>query len=331
MSDKNTAAFNQFTYLKKMLTKWGTVLFIVLMFAIFSFAMPSTFLQISNFVTIFRNISITTVAAMAITCAVAVNGFDLSLGSTVTLADAVVMSMLVWYSAGTGLSIVVALLAVLIVGLINGLLIVKFHVNDTLATLASMFIFAGVAMTYSGGGAISANMTHNGQIAPGQIPASFKAIGQTPWIILIMLAIVVIMHIFLNKTKYGRYLYAVGGNKEAAKLAGIPVGKYQMLAYLLSAFFSGIAGLMLCSRVGSFQINAGEAYLMPAIAAAFIGESVGGAGKANAIGTFVGAVLIGILENGLIMLSVPYYALNIVKGIVLAFALALTFFRDQEH
>jgi simple sugar transport system permease protein len=192
-----------------------------------------------------------------------------------------------------------------------------------------MFIFAGVAMTYSGGGAISENMTFKGTMAPGKITGSFKAIGQTPWIILIMLAVVLVMHVFLNMTKYGRYLYAVGGNREAAKLVGINVGKYRLIAYLLSALFAGIAGLMLCSRVGSFQINAGEAYLMPAIAAAFIGESVGGAGKANAIGTFVGAVLIGILENGLIMLSVPYYALNIVKGIVLAAALALTFFRQQ--
>lgn len=330
MANKSLVARRAPFSFKKLLTKWGTVLFIVLMLIVFSAAMPNTFPKLSNFVTIFRNISIVTVAAMAITSAVVVNGFDLSLGSTVTLADAVVMSMLVWYARSTGVAIIVALLAVMVVGLVNGLLIVKFHVNDTLATLASMFIFAGVAMTYSGGGAISVNMMHNGQAAPGTIPASFKAIGQTPWIIIIMLVIVAFMHIFLTKTKYGRYLYAVGGNKEAAKLAGIPVGKYQVLAYLLSAFFSGIAGIMLCSRVGSFQINAGEAYLMPAIAAAFIGESVGGAGKANAIGTFIGAVLIGILENGLIMLSVPYYALNIIKGIVLAFALALTFFRDRR-
>ncbi len=330
MAGKTIAVRRSPLSFKKLLTKWGTVMFIALMLIVFSIAMPSTFPKLSNFVTIFRNISIVTVAAMAITCAVVVNGFDLSLGSTVTLADAVAMSMLVWYAKSTGVAIAVALLAVMVVGLVNGLLIVKFHVNDTLATLASMFIFAGVAMTYSGGGAISVNMTRNGEIAPGTIPETFKAIGQTPWIIIIMLVIVVIMHIFLTKTKYGRYLYAVGGNKEAAKLAGIPVGKYQVLAYMLSAFFSGIAGIMLCSRVGSFQINAGEAYLMPAIAAAFIGESVGGAGKANAIGTFVGAVLIGILENGLIMLSVPYYALNIIKGIVLAFALALTFFRDRR-
>ena len=330
MTDKKQTAQNGIALAKNLLAKWGTVLFIVLMLLLFSCAMPGTFLQVSNFVTILRNISITTVAAMAITCAVAVGGFDLSLGSTVTLADAVVMSLLVWYGCSTGVSIIVALLSVLVVGLVNGLLIVKFRVDDTLATLASMFIFAGVAMTYSGGGAISANMTHNGKTALAEVPAAFKAIGQTPWIIIIMLVVVAVMHVFLSKTKYGRYMYAVGGNREAAELAGIPVGKYRVLAYVLSAFFSGIAGVMLCSRVGSFQINAGEAYLMPAIAAAFIGESVGGVGKANAIGTFVGAVLIGILENGLIMMSVPYYALNIVKGIVLAFALALTFFRQHK-
>lgn len=186
-------------------------------------------------------------------------------------------------------------------------------------------------MTYSGGGSISERMTKmDGTVTTGLMPESFKFLGATPWIIIIMAIVVAFAHFFLNYTKYGRYMYAVGGNKEAAALAGIPVGKYRMLAYVLSSFFAGLGGIILCSRVGSFQINAGAAYLMPAIAASYIGLSVGGDGKASAVGTFIGAVLIGLLENGLVMMSVPYYSLNIVKGIVLSLALASTFIRTKN-
>ena len=124
-------------------------------------------------------------------------------------------------------------------------------------------------------------------------------------------------------------MYIIGGNMEAARLSGINVNKYRVIAYLLSAAFAAIGGIVLGSRVMTAEINAGAPYLMDAVAAAYIGFSVGGSGKANAIGTLVGAVLIGILQNGLVMLSVPYYAMDIVKGTVLAFALALTYYKKR--
>lgn len=169
----------------------------------------------------------------------------------------------------------------------------------------------------------------DGSFATGQISAFFSKIGQVPWIIIIMLVVVVLVHIFLNYTKHGRYMYVIGGNMEAAKLSGIPVNKYRVLAYVLSAGFAAIGGIMLASRVMTAEVNAGAPYLMDAVAAAYIGFSVAGAGRPNAFGTFVGAVLIGILQNGLVMMSVPYYAMDIVKGTVLAFALALTYYKQK--
>lgn len=145
-----------------------------------------------------------------------------------------------------------------------------------------------------------------------------------------MAVIVIATHIFLTYTKHGRYMYIIGGNKEAARLSGISVNKYKILAYLLSALLAAIGGIVLASRVMTSEINSGSPYLMDAVAAAFIGSSVLGAGKPNAFGTFVGAVLIGILQNGLIMMSVPYYAMDIVKGTVLALALAVTYYK-QKH
>lgn len=311
--------------------KWGTVIAVLLLFGLFALTMPDTFLKIDNMVTIFRNISITAIIATGLTFALTVGGFDMSVGSAATVADSVIMSLFVWYGLSSGLSIALTLIVTMAVGLVNSLLIVKFKIPDSLATLSAMFIFEGVAMTYSGGGSISERMTKmDGTVTTGLMPEGFKLLGATPWIIIIMVVVVAFAHFFLNYTKYGRYMYAVGGNKEAAALAGIPVGRYRMLAYVLSSFFAGLGGIILCSRVGSFQINAGAAYLMPAIAASYIGLSVGGDGKASAIGTFIGAVLIGLLENGLVMMSVPYYSLNIVKGAVLALALASTFIRNKK-
>ncbi len=313
------------------LSKWGTVITIIFLILLFTILAPGTFLTVSNMTTILRSISIVTVIAIGVTISLTVNGFDLSVGSTATFATSLVMTMFVWYNMPTFVSIGVTLVVALLVAAVNSFLIVKLKVPDMLATLASMFIFQGVAMTYSGGGSVSENMARlDGTITTGKVSALFAKIGQAPWIIIIMLVVVILVHIFLTYTKHGRYMYAVGGNQEAARLSGIPVNRYRALAYFLSTLFASVGGILIAARVGSAQINAGAGYLMPAVAAAYIGFSFAGAGKANAIGTLVGALLVGILENGLVMLSVPYYSLDIVKGAVLAIALASTYFRKKN-
>jgi simple sugar transport system permease protein len=312
------------------LSKWGTIITIFVLLAFFSITMDS-FRTASNMVTIMRSISIVTVIATGITVSLTVDGFDLSVGSVATFSVALVMSFFVWYGWGTIPAIIVALLISLIVAVVNSFLIVKLHIFDLLATLATMFIFEGVAMTYTGGGSISQGMPRlDGTPTTGTIPPEFRLIGQSPYIIIIMLVIVMLVHVFLTYTKHGRYLYIVGGNREAARLSGIPVNRYRTLAYFLSTLLAGLGGIMLAARIGSAQINSGAGYLMPAVAAAFIGFSVAGVKKPNAIGTLVGAILVGLLENGLIMMSVPYYSLNIIKGLVLAIALAITYYRKHD-
>ncbi|MBA3073342.1 MAG: ABC transporter permease [Anaerolineae bacterium] len=318
------------TVLINFVTKWGTILAIFGLLLFFSLSMPDIFMTPSNITTILRSISIVTVIAIGITISLTVNGFDLSIGSMATFADTLVISMFVWHSMPTVPAILVTLVVAMVVGAFNAFLIVKVKIPDMLVTLASLFIFEGVAMTYAGGGSISQGMPRlDGTPTFGIIPNIFKTIGTAPTIIIIMLVVVALAHIFLTYTKYGRYLYVVGGNMEAARLSGIPVDRYRALAYLLSALLAAVGGIILASRIGSAQINAGAGYLMPSVAAAFIGLSVAGAGRPNAIGTFAGAVLVGILENGLVMMSVPYYSLNIIKGSVLVLALALTYFRKK--
>jgi simple sugar transport system permease protein len=311
------------------LYKYGTILTILALVIVFAASNPS-FIQGNNLVNIFRSISIVTIIAIGITISLSVNGFDLSIGSVASLSNAIAISMFVWFSQNTAVAIFSAIAASLIVGALNSFMIIKMRIPDMLMTLAMMFIIQGIALTYTKGATISQNMVMpDGTFSTGIISPFFKKIGQVPWIIIIMVVVVVLVHIFLTYTKHGRYMYVIGGNEEAARLSGIPVNKYKVAAYLLSALFASIGGIVLAARVMTAEINAGAPYLMDAVAAAFIGFSVLGAGKPNAFGTFVGAVLIGILQNGLVMMSVPYYAMDIVKGAVLAFALALTYYRKK--
>ncbi len=329
-------AANIWPLIGNFLVKWGTYLTIVVLVIFFtimtydkSFDMYP-FIKTSNVIQILRSISIVTVIAIGITISLTINGLDLSVGSVASLADSLIISAFVWYEFGLLPAIVFALFGAVLVGLANAFLIVKLRIPDLLATLSMLFIIEGVAMTYTGGGSISEGMPNlDGTQTVGRLVPVFKELGLAPWIIIIMLVVVLVAHIFLNYTKHGRYLYVVGGNIEAARLSGIPVDKYRTLAYILAAFMSGLGGIMLAAKVGSSQINAGAGYLMPAVAAAYIGFSVGGSGKPNAIGTLTGAILMGVLDNGLVMMSVPYYSINIFKGAVLAIALATTYFKKK--
>ncbi|MFD0589608.1 ABC transporter permease [Paenibacillus sp. GCM10027627] len=320
---KGTGAF-EFLY------KYGTLITILLLIIFFG-TMTDNFLTSANIVNILRSISIVTIIAIGLTVSLSVGGFDLSVGSTASLANALVISMFVWHGQNIGLGIAITLLFCLAVGLVNAFLVINFKIQDMLMTLATMFIFQGVALTYTKGATVSENMIMpSGDFATGQIPALFSELGKVPWIIVIMLVSVLLVHLFLTYTKHGRYMYMIGGNAEAAKLSGIAVSKYRLLAYVLSALFACLGGIVLGARVMNAEVSSGAPYLMDAVAAAFIGYSVLGAGKPNAFGTFIGAVLIGLLSNGLIMMSVPYYAMDIVKGSVLALALAITYYKRKH-
>ena len=236
--------------------------------------------------------------------------------------------MFVWFSQNPLIAILSALAASLIVGLLNAWMIVKMKIPDMLMTLAMMFIIQGLAQTYTKGATISENMVlPDGTFSTGTIPVFSARLGRSLYHFDYG-GHCAFAHVFMTYTKHGRLMYIIGGNKEAARLSGIHVNKYKIAAYLLSALFAAIGGIVLASRVMTAEINAGTPYLMDGVAAA-IGFSVMGAGKPNAFGTFIGAVLIGILQNGLVMMSVPYYAMDIVKGSVLALALALTYYKQR--
>jgi simple sugar transport system permease protein len=311
------------------LYKWGMLLTVVALVALFGLA-SDNFLDPNNIINILRSIAIVTVIAIGVSISLSVGGFDLSVGSTASLANALVISLFVWYGFGTTGAIVLTLLLCTLVGLFNAFLIVVLKIPDMLATLASLFVIQGVAMTYSYGGSITQNMLlPSGEMAEGVIPQIFSALGQVPVIVLIMLAVTLVVQLFLSLTKHGRRMYAIGGNAQAARLSGIRTLRYRVIAYVLSSLLAALGGILLASRIGSSQVNAGGGYLMDAVAAAYIGFSLAGSGKPNAFGTLIGAIILGVLQNGLVMLSVPYYAMDIIKGLVLALALAITYIQKR--
>ena len=227
------------------LYKYGTIITILALIIVFAAANP-VFIQGSNIVNILRSISIVTIIAIGITISLSVDGFDLSVGSVASLSNAIVISMFVWFSQNTVVAIISAIAASLVVGALNSFMIVKLRIPDMLMTLATMFIIQGTALTYTKGATVSQNMVMpDGSMANGLISPFFAKIGEVPWIILIMVVAVVFVHIFLTYTKHGRYMYVIGGNKEAARLSGIPVNKYKVAAYLLSALFAAIGGIVL--------------------------------------------------------------------------------------
>ncbi|WP_246856746.1 ABC transporter permease [Brenneria corticis] len=303
-----------------------TVLALITLFGLAS----DNFLDPYNIINILRSIAIVTVIAIGVSISLSVGGFDLSVGSTASLANALVISLFVWHGFGTTGAIVLTLLLCTLVGLFNAFLIVVLKIPDMLATLASLFVIQGVAMTYSYGGSITQNMVlPSGEMAEGLIPEFFSTLGQVPVIVVIMLVVTLVVQLYLSLTKHGRRMYAIGGNPEAARLAGIRTARYRVQAYIFSSLLAALGGILLASRIGSSQVNAGGGYLMDAVAAAYIGFSLAGSGKPNALGTLVGAVILGVLQNGLVMLSVPYYAMDIIKGLVLALALAITYIQKR--
>ncbi|EGT5709623.1 ABC transporter permease [Cronobacter dublinensis subsp. dublinensis] len=309
--------------------KWGMLLTVVALVALFGIA-SDNFLDPFNIINILRSIAIVTVIAIGVSVSLTIGGFDLSVGSTASLANALVISLFVWHGVGTTEAIVITLALCTLVGLFNAFLIVVLKIPDMLATLASLFVIQGVAMTYSYGGSITQNMVlPSGDMAEGVIPDTFSLLGQVPVIVIVMLVVTVVAQFALSLTTHGRRMYAIGGNPEAARLSGIRITRYKVAAYVIASLLAGLGGILLASRIGSSQVNAGSGYLMDAVAAAWIGFSLAGSGKPNAFGTLVGAVILGVLSNGLVMLSVPYYAMDIIKGLVLAGALAITYIQRR--
>lgn len=315
----------------RFLYRYAAVGIIVLVIVFFGLT-NENFLTFKNFADILRSVSISAFLALGVTFSLVVDGFDVSVGSTASLATIGAAAAMVYFRQEIAIALLVPLVLGVLVGLLNSFLIVKLRMPDLLATLAVMFVVNGIQLTYTGGYSIYTGVVHNGAETTGVILPAFLFIGQgnvfgIPFAVILLAIVVLLSHLFLTRTTTGRFMYLVGGNREAAKHFGLPINRLRTLAYVISGLLAAIGGIVLTSRIGSGQISAGAPMLMDAVAAAYVGYAIFGQKKPSVVGTLLGALLIGVLLNGLTMMNVPYYAQDIVKGGVFILALTFAFLR----
>jgi simple sugar transport system permease protein len=312
------------------LVRWGFISVTLLLFVYFAADEP-TFRLSSTLFAMLKYTSVTAIVGLGVTIAMVVGGLDLSVGGVAGMAVTLsAMTMVIYNQVGT-VAIAVVLIAGALVGLVNAILIVKLKIPDLLATLAVMFIIQGLKLVFVDGQSISSGMTRaDGSVAPGRFTADFLRldqgnIGPVPIPVIIFFVLAVVAWFFLNHTRWGRVMYAIGANPEAARLAGVRVDRYRMTAYMISAVFASVGGLILAARIGQGDISAGNSLLLDAVAVSLVGTSVLGLNKPNAWGTALGGILLGIVITGLTIKGFPYYAQDVVKGLVLLVALLFSF------
>lgn len=289
-----------------------SVLGLVLLCTIMMF-LSDQFLTPSNLSNILRQVSINAIIAVGMTIVILTGGIDLSVGAVLALSMTVAAGAML---AGipVALAIFMALIAGLICGAINGALVAYFGLPAIIVTLAMMEIPRGIALLYTGGYPMSGLPKSFGFWGKGQILGI-----ETP--IVIMLVVFLAAYLLLNKYPAGRYLYGLGGNEEAVRLSGIRVRQYKLLAYMLSGFTAALSGIVLCSRLGSGQPNAGTGFELDAIAAVVLGGTSIAGGQGHIFGTLIGAVTLGVLNNGLNLMEVSPYTQRVVKGAIILLAI----------
>uniref|UniRef100_UPI00398C32D0 ABC transporter permease n=1 Tax=Metapseudomonas otitidis TaxID=319939 RepID=UPI00398C32D0 len=310
---------------------YGLLLLLGLILVLFAVLEPA-FLRVGNLFIILQSVSIVALLALGVTLTMAVGGLDLSIGAVAAMSLMCASYVMVVLGWGPLPAVAISLACGALVGLLNGFLIVRLGVPDILATLGSMFLVIGLQLIPTGGRSIAVGMTlPSGDEAAGSFSAAFLALGRArlwdtvPVPVVVMLVVALLVWAFLERTRFGRVFYAIGGNERAARLAGAPVERYKLLAYVLSASLASLGGLLLAARLGRGDVSSGNGLVLDALGAALIGFAVLGARKPNAFGTLVGALLVATLLNGLTMLNAPYYAQDFVKGAVLVLALMFTF------
>jgi ribose transport system permease protein len=278
----------------------------------FSLASPR-FLSSSNLFIIMRQVSMYGIASVGMMFVILTGGIDLSTGSVITIVNVVCAHLMVKMGFGMVSAVLVSLLLSVFIGLLNGFMVATIRMPAIIATFASQIVFAGCAYLLSGGVPIYG------------FDPRFKVIGQgyvkaVPVPVIIMSVCFAIGSFILNKTYFGRYFYAIGGNEEASKLSGIKVSSIKYLVYALSGLFAGLAGIVMLSRTNSAQPTAGNGYEFDVITCVVLGgvSVAGGYGKISNV--IAGVLIIGVLTNGMVLLNVSTYMQMVVKGIVLALA-----------
>lgn len=296
--------------------KLGPFLGLIILVAIVSILNPA-FLEPLNILNLLRQISINALIAFGMTFVILTGGIDLSVGAILALSSALTAGFIV-SGLDPILAIMVGCIIGAILGMINGLLITKGKMAPFIATLATMTIFRGLTLVYTDGNPI----TGLGSNYAFQLFGRGYFLG-IPVPAITMLLTFIVLWVLLHKTPFGRRTYAIGGNEKAALISGIKVPRVKIMIYSLAGFMSALAGAILTSRLNSAQPTAGTSYELDAIAAVVLGGTSLSGGRGRIVGTLIGVLIIGVLNNGMNLLGVSSFYQSVVKGIVILIAVLL--------
>ena len=308
------------------LQSYGTLIGFGTIVVVFAILLPQTFLTAQNLINISQQISMLAVVAFAMTIVMVMTDYDLSVGSMASLAGIVAAAL---FAAGYALpvGIAAALLTGIVGGMLNGVLVSVLGILPFVATLGTLTVFSGAAFYIAGG------KTFYGQ----DIPKSFSdfargglaldgmglASVKLPFLTLTAVTVLALVWVVLEQTAYGRKLYAIGGNREAAHLAGIKVRSLRLSAFALTGFGAATGGLMYASRVASANPTQGSGLMLDAIAAVFLGMTMSREGEPRVLATLVGVMILGILDNGLTQLRIDSYIRDMLVGTIIIIAVAI--------
>lgn len=295
--------------------KYGIYILLLVVFGFFSVTAPN-FLSYSNAINILRQVSMFGIVVVGVSMVMIGGGMDLSVGMQMAVDGMLVGYMMVNLNVPPLLASLITIVIGCVLGAANGIIAVKLHIAPIIVTLGSMLVLQGVAYLITGGYPITG------------MPEGFKVIGQghigpIPVPVIIFLIFVIFGAVVMNKTYLGRHIYALGGNKEAARLAGINVDKLTVMVYTFCGFAASIAALIMVGRTNASQPGAGSSYSFDCMTAACLGGVSIAGGEGRISGTVIGVIILGILDNGLVLMSVNSNWQSVIKGAILLAAVAI--------
>ncbi|MGT2832563.1 ABC transporter permease subunit [Streptococcus halotolerans] len=305
----------------KYVSELTTLIALVALMIVITMLNPN-FLTTNNLLNLLLQVTANGFIAFGMTFVILTGGIDLSVGSILALSSAVSAGFI-----GSGMPVPLAIVLALVLGglfgMLNGFLISFGKLAPFIVTLATMTIFRGATLVYTNGNPITAGLGDS---------FLFQFLGQgyivgVPFPVILMFLVFIFLYVLLHKTAFGKSVYAIGGNEKAAYISGVKLNKVKIIIYTISGMMAALSGLIITSRLSSAQPTAGSSYEMDAIAAVVLGGTSLSGGKGRIIGTLIGALIIGVLNNGLNIIGVSAFWQQVVKGIVIIIAVLLDRFK----